>query len=301
MKEVTMSVSSRLFLVLLLSPFCWGQQPPSNLKARTLFYRENPDSDRPTPASTTKPRKDKKTDVSKGAAAPGTAATPGSTGSEPNNTNAGVPNGPGVGDTEAKDSRSPATPEVQNLGLRYNLVLVDHATNEIKEAVSPAHNFQEDDCVAIELQPNRSGYLYVLEQGSSGRWISLFPSSDLPDEPNNVAAWVVRRMPQGGFLRIKPPKGEERVFVILTRNPENVDELRESIRNENGGAPSSLLAENVNRRSKETEKRLQSRDLEIDTVDQPQSAAERPYSVYVTNVSNVASDELSVEIQIKHN
>jgi len=296
-----MSFPIRLFVIFLLSPLCWGQQPPSELKARTLFYRENPDNDRLPKTSGTKPGKDKKSDASKRTAVSGTARTPGPSGSEPNDTSAGPPKGTGVGDTEAKDSGAPATPEVQNLGLRYNLVLVDHASNKVIESVSPTHNFQEGDCVAIELMPNRSGYLYVLEQGSSGKWISLFPNPKLPEESNKVAAWAAVRVPQGGFFRIKPPKGEERVFVILTRNPANVYELQESIRKENGGAPSSLLAENIDRIRGESEKRLQTRDLEVDTVDQPQTAGERPYSVYVTNVSDVASDELSIGFQIKHN
>jgi len=290
------------FLIFLLSPFCWGQQPPSDLKARTLFYRENPDSDRPPPASTTKHGKDKKTDALKHADVAGTLATSGSSASEQTNADAEAPKEHGAGLPEAGGSGSSETPAVQNLGLRYNLALVDRASNKEIEVVSPSHNFQEGDRVAIDLMPNRSGYLYVLEQGSSGKWISLFPNLKLlPDEENKVKAWVPRRVPESRPFVIQPPKGEERVFVILTRNPRNADELRESIRKDNGGAPSSLLAKNINRLSEETEKRLQSRDLEIDTVDTPQSAAEPPYSVYVTNVSDVAFDELSVEIQIKHN
>lgn len=291
----------RFFLVLLLSPVCWCQQPPTDLKARTLFYRENPDSDRPAPASATKHGKDKKTDALKHAAVAGTVATSGSSAPEQNNVGAEVSKEHGAGSPEAGGSGSSETPAVQNLGLRYNLLLIDRASNKEIEAVSPSHNFQEGDRVAIELQSNRSGYLYVLEQGSGGKWISLFPDpKELPGESNVVKARDTVRVPAGRPFRIIPPKGEERVFVILTRNPANVDELRESIRKENGGAPSSLLAGNMNRLSKETEKRLQSRDLEIDTVDQPQSATERPYSVYVTNVSDVALDELSVEIKIKH-
>jgi hypothetical protein len=272
------------------------------LKARTLFYRENPDDDRPAPASATKHGKDKKTDALKHADVAGTVATSGSSASEQTNANAEAPKEHGAGFPEAGGSGSSETPAVQNLGLRYNLALVDRASNKEIEVVSPTHNFQEGDCVAIELMPNRAGYLYVLEQGSSGKWISLFPNpKELPDESNVVKARDTVRVPASKFFRITPPKGEERVFVILTRNPTNADELRESIRKDNGGAPSSLLAKNINRLSEETEKRLQSRDLEIDTVDKPQSAAEPPYSVYVTNVSDVAIDELSVEIQIKHN
>ena len=291
----------RLLLVLLVSPVCWCQQPPSDLKARTLFYRENADNDRQPPASATKPRKEKKTDASKRASVTGTAAAPESAGSEPNNTNASIPNGPAAGGAEGKDAGPAATPAVQNLGLRYNLLLVDAGSNEVKEAVSPSHNFQEGDRVAIELMPNRSGYLYVLEQGSSGKWIPLFPNSKLPDESNEVTAWHTLRVPKSRPFVIKPPKGEERVFVILTRNRANINQLQESIRKENGEEPGLLLAENVDRIKGESEKRLETRDLEIDTVDHPQSASEPPYSVYVTNVSDVAFDELSVEIQIKHN
>ena len=185
-----------------------ASQPPSDLKARTLFYRENPDSDRPAPASATKHAKDKKTDASKHADVAGTVATSGSSAAERTNEGAEVSKEHGAGSPEPGASGSFETAAVQNLGLRYNLLLVDHTTNEIKEAVSPAHNFQEGDCVAIELMPNRPGYLYVLEQGSSGKWSSLFPSPKLPDEENKVKAWVPRRVPESGPFGSNRPKAK---------------------------------------------------------------------------------------------
>jgi hypothetical protein len=300
MKEVNMSFPIKLFLVLLLSPLCWCQQPPTNLKARTLFYRESPDNDQLPPASASKPRKAKKIETSKSTAA-NTDAPSGSGVSGSNNGTGAVANLEGTGDSESGGSGSSKIPAVQNLGLRYNLLLVDRSSNSIIESVSPARNFHEGECVALEFEPNRSGYLYVLEKGSSGAWKPLFPSPQLPDESNIVRARTPVRVPESNCFTIHPPKGEERVFVILSRNPADVYELQESLRRENGGTTSPLLAQNISQLKSEMEKRLASRDLDIDTVAQPQAAGERPYSVYVANASKVAFDELSVQIQIKHN
>jgi len=288
-----------LFLVLLISPVCWCQQPPTDLKARTLFYSENPDNDQLPPPSTTKPHKPKKTDISKRVTATSAVSTSGGAANESPKANSATAKVEGAPRPES--SGSSAVPVVQHLALRYNVLLVNRNDNRIIETADPARNFHEGDCVALEFEPNRSGYLYVLEKGSSGAWKPLFPSADLPNQSNVVKAQTRVRVPESTCFTIVPPKGEERVFVILTRNPADVYQLQKSIQRENDGTTSPLLAQNMNRLSQDMEKRLASRDLEVETVPQPQSPGERPYSVYVANVSNAAFDELSVEIQIRHN
>lgn len=296
-----MSLAVRCFFVLLLSPLCWCQQPPSHLTARTLFYRENPDNDQLPPAPTTRLRKAKKVDTAKHPAVAGTATASGSNVAEPKEANAPVANQESARAGEPGTSGPSVVPVVEHLGLRYSLLLIDRNNNSIIEAADPARTFHEGDCVALEFQPNRSGYLYVLEEGSSGAWKALFPSPQLPDESNIVRAQNPVRVPGSACFGIHPPQGVERVFVILTRNPENVSKLEESIRQQSSGAKTELLAENVNRLRTEMENRLATRDLEIETIAQPQAAGERRYSVYVANASNVAYDQLSAEIQIKHN
>ena len=298
-----MSFPIKLFsaFLFLFVPLCWSQQPPSELKARTLFYRENPDNDQLPPASAVRPPKATKGAASKHPAVVNAATTAGSGVTESGQPGNAEPKQHVTGVSEGEGSGQSRIATVQNLGLRYNVLLVDRSNNDVIEAADPGRNFHEGDCIALEFAPNRSGYLYVLEQGSSGAWKPLFPSPKLPNESNVVKALTPVRVPESTCFGIHPPQGEERVFVILTRNPANVYQLQESIRQENGEPKSSLLAQNINRLSKDMEKRLASRDLEIDTVAQPQAAGERPYSVYIANASNVAIDELSVEILIKHN
>lgn len=64
---------------------------------------------------------------------------------------------------------------VQNLGIRYNVLLVS-AKGDLAEPVDPERTFRTGDCIAVELEANRAGYLYVLAEGASGEWTPLLPS-----------------------------------------------------------------------------------------------------------------------------
>jgi len=80
-----------------------------------------------------------------------------------------------------------------HLGLRYNLLLVS-ARGDRGQPVDPDRNFRKGDCVAVELEANRSGYLYVLSKQSSGDWVPLFPTPELSDQSNRIdPGRIVRR------------------------------------------------------------------------------------------------------------
>jgi hypothetical protein len=284
----------------LLAPTYRCQETSSNLTARTLFYRENPDDDQLPRVSATKPRSAKKNETSSRTAVASSASKRGNGMTEQSSASTAVIKKESRGAAEPENPGSSLIHAVQHLGLRYNLLLIDRNNNSVIEAVDPTRTFREGDCVAVELEPNRSGYLYVLEQGSSGVWKPLFPSPKLPDESNIVRSQTPIRVPQSTCFGIHSPQGMERVFVVLTRDPGNLNDLQESIRQVNSGAQSPLLAQNINQLRAEMKTRLESRDLEVETVAQPQAAGERRYAVYIANASSVASDQLSAEIQISH-
>src|ERR1019366_335969 len=53
-----------------------------------------------------------------------------------------------------------------------------------RDTVDPDRDFRKGECVRLEVESNHSGYLYVLSKQSSGGWLPLFPSSEMPDESN---------------------------------------------------------------------------------------------------------------------
>src|SRR5258708_10605564 len=83
----------------------------------------------------------------------------------------------------------------RHLGLRYNMLLIDPPTKQAR-AVDPDGKFKAGDCFAIELSPNRDGYLYISNLGSSGEWQPLLPSLLMPNEASSVKAGAKVRNPQ---------------------------------------------------------------------------------------------------------
>ena len=46
--------------------------------------------------------------------------------------------------------------------------------------------FKAGDRIRITVVPNAPGYLYIINQGSSGTWKPVFPSADVEDGNNRV-------------------------------------------------------------------------------------------------------------------
>ena len=278
--------------------FVWCQQSSSQLSPRELFYREQvSDHHQRAPATPAK------THVAAGEStgipkAPGNSASPGS----PEITGASAA-------LVETSSATKSSPEVSHLGLRYRLLSVDKATGDAT-AVSSNQVFEQGDCFSLEFESNRSGYLYVFNLGSSGAWRPLLPTAEMPEESNFVPAFTTLRVPSSHCFRIAGPPGEEHLFVVLSRNPQEVDELNRSIRNGPTGesAPSHsseapagtmMMASNLNQAVQKIVS-LKGRDLEIQEIGGIKNSAENTPAVYVVHTSATPSDKVMTEIQIKH-
>ena len=282
-----------VFVLSLCPAVSFCQQQPGELSARALYYREEPDQDKLPPVPAAKPAAARKSVAPPKAA---DAAKKRTTRPDP------VPDRP---------AGAPVIPVVMNLGLRYGVLLVDPRSGQA-EAADPARVFKSGECIALEFEANRTGYLYVLEQGSSGKWLSLFPSAELPDESNVVRSRTTVRVPARHCFEIEGVAGAERIFVVLSRNPEDLAQLHQAIRSGRTEAPGpspapaaksgdALLA--MNRLDKEIARfagDLRSRDLRVKKVAQPESDGERPNSVYVVNASSAPSDRVVTEVRIEH-
>jgi hypothetical protein len=215
----------------------------------------------------------------------------------------------------APKQRKPAPPDeapaaAVHLGLRYNLVLVDQATNR-SEPVDSDRVFKKGDCVAIEFDANRSGYLYVMAKQSSGDWQPLLPSPEMTDEANIIDPGQRLRVPRGYCFEISDPPGTETLFVVLSRDPRDFYELYQGIKG--GGAPSPSRptttprdpvqvadAGVVNNAVSQMAKQFGTRDLVIRKVSKPVDSREVPNSVYVVNRSDKPSATVVTQLLIKH-
>lgn len=151
---------------------------------------------------------------------------------------------PPIPKTAAPAAKAPATPKAApkalpkapevppvsaalHLGIRYNLVLVQ---GQSETPVDPERNFKKGECVAVRLEANRSGYLYVLARESSGDWSPLFPTPELADQSNRLDPGQTVRTPSKGCFEIDDPPGTETLFLVLSRNPQDIGDLADSIK-----------------------------------------------------------------------
>jgi hypothetical protein len=195
-----------------------------------------------------------------------------------------------------------ATAGVANLGLRYNLVLVDPATNRLTP-VDADQEFRKGQCVAIQIEANRSGYLYMLSRQTSGSWLPLLPAKEMPDENNMMQPGEKIRVPEKYCFEIDDPPGTETIFVVLSRDPADIYELHEGIKGRAPAPRNPIQLASAGVVDKEIERFT--RDLRDDDflkhkVARPVAAGETPNSVYVVTKSPRPASRVMTEIRLKH-
>jgi hypothetical protein len=209
---------------------------------------------------------------------------------------------------------SSANPAALHLGLRYSLVLVNQVSGR-SEVADSDRNFRKGECVAIDFESNRSGYLYVLAKQSSGDWRPLFPSPEMSDQSNIIDPGQKVRAPNGYCFEITDPPGTETLTVVLSRDPRDFYELYEGIKGSNAPPPaqpppsapkpeSGLLqladARIVNDAVARMAQQFGTRDLVIRKVSQAVNTQDPSSAVYVVNASDKPSSTVVAKIEIRH-
>lgn len=120
------------------------------------------------------------------------------------------------------------------LGLRCS-ILLRQEDGQYAE-VAPGAVFHSGDHIRLSLLVNESGYLYVIEQGSSGAWSPIFPPPGAV--ANKITAGQLQTVPSGerAFAFDQHP-GEEKLYVILSRTP--IEDIDRAIRNLKNGQPAA--------------------------------------------------------------
>ena len=210
-------------------------------------------------------------------------------------------------DTLPKIRRAGVTPApaaapaaVPNLGLRYNLVLVEGMT---ARPVDSDQNFRKGQCLALEVEANRSGYIYVFARQTSGSWQPLLPSRQMPDESNLIDPGQKMQVPKTHCFEITDPPGTETLFVVLSRDPADIYDLNEGIKGTTPAPSNALLlasAKVVNDEVERFSRALKDTDLIRIKPTAPAKPGEAPNSVFVVNKSPKPVSRVVAEIRVRH-
>jgi hypothetical protein len=202
-----------------------------------------------------------------------------------------------------------AAAPAMNLGLRYNLVLVDQQSGK-SENVDSDKVLKHGDCFSLEFESNRSGYLYVLAKQSSGQWQPLLPSQEMTEESNIIDPGKRMRVPKSYCFEVNDPAGSETLFVVLSRNPSDFQNLSEGIKRQNAPATPSPVRRQVDttqyadasmdKTLQQMRQQFGTRDIAIRKVNQPINEQEPAHSVYVVNTSDKPSSSVVTQIEVKH-
>jgi len=204
--------------------------------------------------------------------------------------------------TTALNSDGAKLKPASNLGVRYNILKVDVAKRTRTEVPTDTV-FHEKDCVAVRIQPNRGGYLYVFNEASSGKWQALIPSPETADDTNVVKAYNLMDVPGSYCFEMDDKPGIERLLIVVTDKPTDIMKLNDTLKT--GAKPQEGPHRSDSYVVAESELKpfmtgLQGRDLKITKVGAAPAAGEAPYSTYLVNAAATTGDRLVLEIKLKH-
>jgi len=209
----------------------------------------------------------------------------------------------GVPPSRAKASSSPSVTVVDSntmekvsvhapLGLRYAVLkkLEDGTYQEI----SPESVFHAGDQIRLSLMSNQAGFLYVIEQGSSGRWVPLYPGSKASADGNKLVPGKEYIVPGTGAWRFTGEPGQEKLFVMLSRAPEtNLDATISSLKTHQDGLNDQLVSQ--------LRSEVQSRDLVFTSGDDDKSSSSDKASYVVNKATSQTTDpHVVVDVILSH-
>jgi hypothetical protein len=193
------------------------------------------------------------------------------------------------------------------LGLRYTML---KKTGDESAEVDAESVFHAGDRIRIAVETNDDGYLYVVNQGSSGTWKLLFPSPEIKNGDNHVQKRVRYEIPSGYTFTFDEQAGAEKLFIVLSRQPEpDLESLIYSLghgvkdkdKDKAVEKPKVMMASAAF--SNDVIGRLRTayaRDLIVEKVDDEQPGPKREKAVYAVNPSGSADSRVVADVTLKH-
>lgn len=171
-----------------------------------------------------------------------------------------------VVDSATMEKVSAQTP----LGLRY--AVLKQLDDGTYQEISPDTVFHAGDKIRLSLMSNQEGFLYVIEQGSSGKWVPLYPAADSAPESNKLVPGKEYVVPGSGAWRFTGQPGQEKLFVLLSRTPEtNLDQTIAGLKQHQSALDDQIVAQ--------LRTEVQSRDLVFTSGDDTKDGDKASYVV----------------------
>ena len=117
--------------------------------------------------------------------------------------------------TSTRDLASAQTQSLSQGPNRLEIVL-EKKTKETWQKVDPGVVFVQNDLLRFRLKANFSGYLYVLNHGTSGEYTLLFPATETGQENRIEAGRNINVPATEGAFRITGPPGHEVVYWLVS-------------------------------------------------------------------------------------
>lgn len=199
------------------------------------------------------------------------------------------------------------------LGLRYS---IEKAVTGGWQEVSPTAEFRNGDTIRIVVETSEPAYLYIVNKGTSGSWNALFPSKDNLDTNHRIDAGEVRTFPSSQGFTFYGDAGEEKLHIVASRRPQEDlegliyrlgDGATEGEPREPQSSSSTLMASNFgdafSQRADDQLEKMRSRDLFVETIDEPIATGNTNQvakAVYVVNVSSDDDSQVIAEVPLIH-
>ena len=194
------------------------------------------------------------------------------------------------------------------LGLRYTVLKL--AADNTPTEVSPDTVFHAGDRIRFSIEANAPGYLYIINQGSSGTWKPVFPSAEVDDGNNKIEGWRPYTMPPKSRLTFDSTAGTEHLFIVFSREQENdLESMIYSLqKKKNADAPEMpvhsskelILAVDISNSAVDKMRAAYARDLIIEKVDPTTPGDKKETAVYVVNPTGSADSRVVADLRLVH-
>jgi hypothetical protein len=201
----------------------------------------------------------------------------------------------------------------QPLGLRYTVLKL--AADNTPTEVPVDTVFHAGDKIRFSVEANAAGYLYIINQGSSGTWKPMFPSAEIEDGNNKIEGWRPYTMPPKSRLAFDSTVGTENLFIVFSLQPEpDLEGMIYSLQGKRRTAPAAsvgvetpvqsskelIVAANVPNSAIDRMRNAYGRDLIIEKVDTNTPGDKKETAIYVVNASGNADSRIVADLHLVH-
>jgi hypothetical protein len=198
------------------------------------------------------------------------------------------------------------------LGLRYTVLKLgaDNSPTEVPNDTV----FHAGDRIRFSVEANGPGYLYIINQGSSGNWKPVFPSAEIEDGNNHIEGWRPYTMPPKSRLAFDSTVGTENLFIVFSLQPENdLESIIYSLQGRKKPAAAAastdvpvqsskelIVAANISNSAVDRMRAAWSRDLIVEKVDPNTTGDKKETAVYVVNPTGSADSRVVADLHLVH-